>query len=65
MILWFTTPFPVIFLSNLFIAFDVKLLTNPDNLSIATGIATFVLAFFPKLANQDLKDPPNGIISDI
>ena len=38
-----TAPFPLIFLSNLFIALEVKLLTNP-----AKGIAKFVTAFFPK-----------------
>ena len=30
-----TTPFPLIFLSNLFIAFEVKLLTYPGKLSLA------------------------------
>ena len=34
-----TAPFPLIFLSNLFIAFEAKLLTNPDKLSLAKGIA--------------------------
>ena len=47
---WFfcalTITFPFIFLSNLFIAFDTKLLTNAGG-----GIATFVSAFSPKLAN--------------
>ena len=33
-----TAPFPLIFLSNLFIAFEVKLLTNPGKLSFAKGI---------------------------
>ena len=32
--------------SNLFIAFEAKLFTNPGKLSIAKGIATFVSAFF-------------------
>ena len=41
-----TAPFPVIFLWNLFIPFEVKLLTNPDKLSLAKGVATFVSAFF-------------------
>ena len=40
------TPFLLIFLSNLFIAFEVKLLTNPSKLSIAKGIARFVITFF-------------------
>ena len=39
-------PFPLIFLSNLFIAFEVKLLPNPGKLSPAKGKATFVSAFF-------------------
>ena len=51
-----TAPFPLIFLSNLFIAFEVILLTNPAKLSLPKGIATFVRAFFPKLANQEPKD---------
>ena len=38
--------FPLIFLSNSFIAFEVKLFTNPGKLSLAKGIATFVSAFF-------------------
>ena len=51
-------PFPLIFLSNLFIVLEVKLLTNPCKLSLAKGIATFVSAFFSNLANQELKDLP-------
>ena len=54
-----TAPFPLIFLSNLFIAFEVKLLTDQGKLSLAKGIATFVSACFPKLANQEPKDPPD------
>ena len=42
-----TAPFPLIFLSNLFIALEVKLLSNPGKLSLAKEIATFVSAFFP------------------
>ena len=60
-----TALFPLIFLSNLFIAFEVKLLTNPGKLSLAKGIAIFVSAFFPKLPNQEPKDPPDWIILDI
>ena len=37
-----TDPFPLISLSNLFISFEVKLLTNQGKLSLAEGIATFV-----------------------
>ena len=46
-------PVPLIFLSNLFIVFEVKLLTNPSKLSIAKGRVTFVSAFFLELANQE------------
>ena len=46
-----TAPFPLIFLSSLFIAFEVKLLTNPRKLSLAKGIAMFVSAFYPRLPN--------------
>ena len=60
-----SAPFPLIFLLNLFIAFKAKLLTKPDKLSLAKGIATFVGAFFPKLANHEPKDPPDWIILDI
>ena len=38
-----TAPFPLMSLSNLFIAFEVKLLTNPGTLSLAKGITTFYL----------------------
>ena len=37
----------------------MKLLTNPGKLSPAKGIAMFVSAVFPKLSNQDPKDPPD------
>ena len=45
-----TALFPLIFLSNVFITFEIKLVTNPGKLSLAKGIATFVSAFFLKLA---------------
>ena len=51
-------PFPFIFLSNVFIAVKVKLFTNPNQLSLAKGTATFVSAFFPILTNQEPKDTP-------
>ena len=40
-----TAPLPLIFLLNLFVAFKVKLLTNPGKLSLAKAIAMFVSAF--------------------
>ena len=42
-----TAPFLLIFVSNLFIALEVKLLTNPDRLFLAKRMATFVSACFP------------------
>ena len=54
-----TAPFPLIFLSNLFIIVEVKLLTDPSKLSLAKGIAMFVSAFFPKLTHYEPKDPPD------
>ena len=50
-----TAPFPHIFLSNLFIAFEVKLLTNPSKLSLDKRTAIFVYAFFSKLPNHESK----------
>ena len=41
-----TDPFPRIFLSNLFIAFEIKLITDPIKLSLAKGIVMFTSAFF-------------------
>ena len=54
-----TAPFRLNFLSNVFITFLVKLITNPGKLSLAKGIAIFVTAFFPKLSNQEPKDLPD------
>ena len=39
-------PFPFIFISNSFIAFEVKLITNPGKLFLSKGIAIFVSTFF-------------------
>ena len=39
-------PSTLVFLSNLFIAFEAKLLTNPGKLSLAKGIASSVIIFF-------------------
>ena len=49
--------FPLIFFSNLFIAFEVKLLTNPSKLSLGKVIAKqeqylFVLAFLNYLTKN-------------
>ena len=41
------------------------MLTNPVKLSLAKEIAIFVSVFFPKLPNEEPKDPPNWIILDI
>ena len=41
------------------------MLTNPGKLSVAKGIASFVNAFYPKLPNQEPKDPPDWINLDI
>ena len=54
-----TAPFLRIFLSNLFVALQVKLLANPCKLSLVKGIAMFVSASFPRLPNQEPKDPPD------
>ena len=54
-----TANFSLIFVSNSFIAFQVKLLTNPGKLSLAKGISIFVSALLPKLHNQEPKDPPD------
>ena len=40
-----TAPFPLIFLSHLFIVFEVILLTNSGKLSPAKGTATFLVLF--------------------
>ena len=52
-------PFPLIFLSSLFIVFEVKWLTYPGRLSLIREIAMFVSAFFPKLLNQEPKNTPD------
>ena len=41
------------------------MLFNPGKLSLAKGIAIFASIFFPKLTNQEPKDPPGWIILGI
>ena len=60
-----TAPFPHIFLSNLFIAFEVKLPTNPSKLSLDKRTAMFAYAFFSKLPNHESKYSLDWIIVDI
>ena len=47
-----TAPFPLIFLSNIFIAFEVKSLTNSGKLSLAKVIAMFVSALLNYLTRN-------------
>ena len=47
-----TALFWLIFLSNIFVAFEVKLLTNPGKLSLSKGTPILFDAFFPRLPNQ-------------
>ena len=49
----FTTYFSLIFRSNLFIRFQIKLLTNRGKLSLSEEISIFVIASFSKLPNQE------------
>ena len=57
-----TAPFPLIFLSNLFIVFEAKLLTDQGKLSSAKETAPFCSVLLPKLPNQEPKDPPDWVI---
>ena len=54
-----TVLFPLIFLSNFFIAFEGKLLINPDKYSLAKEIAIIVNDLFAKLPYPEPKDPPD------
>ena len=54
-----TASFPLISISNLFIAFESKLLTNSGKLSLAKEEATFASALMPKLPCQKHKEPPD------
>ena len=60
-----TALFPLTFISNWFIAFKVKLLTNPGKMSLAEGIAILASAFFTKLPGKEPKDPSDWVILDI
>ena len=59
------SSFSTYFLVKLFIALEVKFLTNPGKLSLAKGIAILFSAFLPKLNNEEPKDLPDCIILDI
>ena len=48
-------PLPLIFHSNLFIAFETKLLTNPGKSSLAKGLARSVSAFFLNYLTKNQK----------
>ena len=50
--------FHLFFFSNLFIAFQAKLLTNLGKLSQAEGVARSVITFLPKLPNYMLRRNP-------
>ena len=56
-----TVLFPLISLSNLFMACQVILLTNAAQLSLVKETATFL----PKLLNQEPRHPPDSIILDV
>ena len=60
-----TASLQLIFLSNLFIAFKAKLLTSPCKWSLGKGMVGSVVVLFPKLPNQEPRDPSNWIILDI
>ena len=54
-----TAVFPIIFLSNLYTAFEGKLFTSPSKLSLAKGIVTSIITNLSKLPNQEPKDLSN------
>ena len=60
-----TTSFPLLFLSNLFISFEAKLLTIPSKLSQAKGTTRYVITFLPKLSKILRRNPSDLIILDI
>ena len=50
-----TAPFPLIFLSKLFITFEVKLLTNPGKLSLAKRITILLVLSFLNYLTKNQK----------
>ena len=54
-----TDPFQLIVISNFFIAFGAKSLTNSGKLSPAKVIAAVLSDFYLKLPNQEPKYSPN------
>ena len=60
-----TALFPLTFLSNLFIAFEARLLIDPNKQILAKKIAIFLNDLFAKLPYPEPKDPPDWIILDI
>ena len=62
-----TAHLPLIFVSNLFIGFGAKLLTNPGKLSLAKKNCKICYYFFylNKLPNILRRNPPDLIILDI
>ena len=59
-----TGPFPLIFLSNVFIEFEGELLTNLGKLSLVKGKARSVTTFFYLNYLALRKNPPDWIIFD-
>ena len=56
-----TAPFPLMFLSILFIAFEAKLLTNTNKLSLAKEIVRSVSGFSAKFPKEEPKDLPGSL----
>ena len=61
----FSAPFPLIVLSNLFILFEAKLLTNLDKLYLAKRTERCVITFLPNLPKILQRPSPYWIILDI
>ena len=52
-------PCPIIFLSNLYTAFEGKLFPSPGKLSVVKAIIASIITNLPKLHNQEPKDLSN------